>query len=210
GRAVGPLLPAGAVSSLPGSSSGSAAEAFTAAPRLVEPDDVLCFQPFGLLDHVELDAFAFVQRLEAGPLHGAVVDEDVGALVLLDEAVPLFLGEPLHHACGACHAFRSRAGGNVRAPLRCGARCGLLHGAFQRGRRARRGPSPTGVGCGPCTVPHGTVPPAAWPSGAVYLLDTSHDPQQYAPVSYQFRRAVGGFRLAGWSLRARAWPVSRF
>src|SRR5690554_1935693 len=80
--------------------AGRAARART-TPDLIETHDVLRLQPLGFLDHVELDALALRQSTESGGLNGRVMNEHVGAVILLDEAVALFLGEPLHRPCGA-------------------------------------------------------------------------------------------------------------
>src|SRR5262245_6853809 len=57
---------------------------------------VLCSGPLLALNHVELDAIAFGQRLEAAALNGGVMDETVLLAVLTcDEAEPLRVVEPL-------------------------------------------------------------------------------------------------------------------
>src|SRR5690606_1331997 len=88
-----------------GAEGAAAALLARTALAFLEAHDVLCLEALGLLDDVELDPFAFIQRAEAGALDGRVVDEHVRAAVLLDEAVPLFLREPLHGACGASHVL---------------------------------------------------------------------------------------------------------
>src|SRR5690606_7683936 len=63
--------------------------------------DVLRRGALGALDHVELDAVAFGQRLEPAALDGAVMDEAVLRAVLArDEPEALGLVEPLHGSPG--------------------------------------------------------------------------------------------------------------
>ena len=51
--------------------------------------------PFGSLHDVELDVLDFLQRLEALPLQGRIVHEDVLAAVESDESEPFPIVEPL-------------------------------------------------------------------------------------------------------------------
>ena len=56
---------------------------------------------FLALDDVERHGLALSERLEAFGLDVTVVDEDLAAVVNLDEPKPLGIVEPLHLAC--CH-----------------------------------------------------------------------------------------------------------
>src|SRR5688572_25710945 len=76
--------------------STAAAATITPGVLRLQAHDILRFEALRLLDHVELDGFPLVQRLEAHAFDGAVVDEHVGAAFLLDEAEPLLLRKPLH------------------------------------------------------------------------------------------------------------------
>src|SRR5688572_11578985 len=86
---------------------GAATAASTASPAttssFVHTSDVLRLQTLGLLDNIELNAFSFVERTEPLRLDLAVMNENVRATILLDEAVALFLREPLDLARAACH-----------------------------------------------------------------------------------------------------------
>ena len=59
-------------------------------------NDVLGLRSFLARRHGELDLLAFGQGLEAVTLDRSVMDEKVLSILLLDEAVALFLVEPLH------------------------------------------------------------------------------------------------------------------
>jgi len=69
----------------------------------VETNDILCLEPLGLADHIELDALTLVECLEARTFDRAVVDEYIGTVILCQEAEPLLLGKPLHPASGTSH-----------------------------------------------------------------------------------------------------------
>ena len=61
--------------------------------------DLLRLRTLGALTNLELDALVLIESLEAVRLDGRVVNEDVlVSAVNLDEAVALFLVEPLHCA----------------------------------------------------------------------------------------------------------------
>ena len=55
------------------------------------------------LNDLELDAIAFSQRLESGPLDCAEVDKHVGAAITRNETKAFRVVEPLHYAVDACH-----------------------------------------------------------------------------------------------------------
>src|SRR5690606_16913087 len=107
-RSAASAEPAAALAAGPAGGAAEAAAGGALARTtlgLLEADDVLRLEPPGLLDHVEFDPLTLVQGAEAGALDGGVVDEHVRTAVLLDEPVPLFLGEPFHGACGASHVL---------------------------------------------------------------------------------------------------------
>src|ERR1700744_2240040 len=67
------------------------------------------------LHHVELHPLVLVEGLVAFGLDGRVVDEDVLTAVHGDEAVALFVVEPLHGAL--CHVHSSLGGWSGPPPL---------------------------------------------------------------------------------------------
>src|SRR2546422_610737 len=75
---------------------------------------VLRLQPLGTLHHVELHPIAFSERAEPVHLDGGVMDKDVLAALLRDEAEPLAIVEPLHHALR--HEKPSLCYGRVHRP----------------------------------------------------------------------------------------------
>ena len=60
--------------------------------------NVLCFEPFGSFNHFELDHFAFLQGFETLAENGGVMNEDILAAILNDEAKTLLVIEPFYFA----------------------------------------------------------------------------------------------------------------
>jgi hypothetical protein len=58
--------------------------------------DVFGFGSFGGLFDFKRHPLAFLQGAESVPLNGAEMDEEVFPVILLDEAITLFLVEPLY------------------------------------------------------------------------------------------------------------------
>src|SRR2546422_5173857 len=75
---------------------------------------------------VELHAVAFAERAEAVHLDGGVMDEDVLAALLRDEAKPLAVVEPLHRTLR--HEEPSLCYGRVRRPVVWGRACARRDG----------------------------------------------------------------------------------
>src|SRR5947208_2685899 len=76
--------------------------------------------PLGALRHIELDLLVLLQVPVSGALDRAEVHEDVGAVLLGDEAVALLRAEPLHRAGGHVPfpPFRAVPGLAVGPPVR--------------------------------------------------------------------------------------------
>src|SRR5205085_1206973 len=130
------IAPASAAAAVPTASptataaEPAAAAATTARLSAAEPRHVLRGGALLPLHDVELDALAFVERLEAAALNGRVVHEQVFAAVLgRDEAEALVVVEPLH-----C-AFRAHRTG---LPAERGWLCRARTRRARRGRRLRR------------------------------------------------------------------------
>jgi hypothetical protein len=68
----------------------------TRSIELLNDLDVFGLGAFGRIFDFEADFLAFGQGLEAVTLDRSVMDEKVLSILLLDEAVALFLVEPLH------------------------------------------------------------------------------------------------------------------
>ena len=66
-------------------------------------NDLIGLRTLLTLDDVELDFVTFFQTFVPINLDGAVVDEDVGAVVSSDEAVPFRIVEPFDFACILSH-----------------------------------------------------------------------------------------------------------
>jgi hypothetical protein len=57
---------------------------------------------FGALNNVELDLIAFFKALIPLALDGAVMNEDIGAIIAAEESVPFCVVEPLHCSLVLC------------------------------------------------------------------------------------------------------------
>src|SRR5262245_49196850 len=77
--------------------------------------DVGRLQALGASRHLELDLIALAEALEALSLDGAVMDEDVLAALLGDEAESLRIVEPLHSSL--CHARNLSSGSSAPGVL---------------------------------------------------------------------------------------------
>ena len=75
--------------------------------------DVRGLEPLGTLDHLELYAISFGKRAEAISNDGGVVDENILATILSDEAEPLCIIEPLNRALRHCYNLLK---GSPKAP----------------------------------------------------------------------------------------------
>jgi hypothetical protein len=58
--------------------------------------DILGLQSLGAFCHVEFNGVAFIKRLEATTLNGAVMNKNVIAGITADETISLFIVKPLH------------------------------------------------------------------------------------------------------------------
>jgi hypothetical protein len=66
--------------------------------RLLKPLDLVGLRAFLPLNNVKLDIIAFFQALVAVDNNGAVMDEDIRAIIAADEAVAFCIVEPFNFA----------------------------------------------------------------------------------------------------------------
>ncbi len=57
--------------------------------------DILGLESFGPLDHLKLHHLIFLERLEPLPLDGAMMYENISAVILGDESITLGIIKPL-------------------------------------------------------------------------------------------------------------------
>jgi hypothetical protein len=74
-------------------------------PEALDYRDVYCRRAFFALLYLKCHLIAFLERLEAGPVDGRVMDKDILPVFLLNEAIAFLLIEPFHSSI--CH------GGNI-------------------------------------------------------------------------------------------------
>jgi hypothetical protein len=59
-------------------------------------DDILGLESFSSLDHLKLNLLVLLERLETFSLDGGMMHEDIGAVLLGNEAITLSIVEPFH------------------------------------------------------------------------------------------------------------------